>query len=203
MRFFIFIFKIKSMSTGKMTFSWSIIFLVVCFVAHATSNLLAILPENGQLIGVDASQFYTANSFDGNYLPFYLPMYPPESRCNKLIDAQYTISTGSYQIIEWYYEKMGDTGISVKVSVTDLQRFVSYCHSQNILQSCTSIWDHLQQKIVKPMILRISEPIGSTLYNEENGVLVALYCGNYICDASTLMTILRAAPRSNNIHTNN
>lgn len=180
---------------------WSIILLVVgVFVASANANFVAIRPEDGHLVEIDASQFYTANSFSGNYLMFYLPMYPEESRCSKLIDAQYTSSTESYQIIEWYYEKMGDTGISIKVAVTDLQKFVSYCYYQNILQSCASIWDHLQQKIVKPMILKISEPVGSMLYSEENGVMVALYCGNSICDAATLSTILHTPPRSNAIH---
>lgn len=180
---------------------WSIILLVAgVFVAFTNANFVAIRPEDGYLVEIDASQFYTANSFSGNYLMFYLPMNTEENRCSKLIDAQYTSSTESYQIIEWYYEKMGDTGISIKVAVTDLQKFVSYCYIQNILQSCTSIWDHLQQKIVKPMILKISEPVGSMLYNEENGVMVALYCGTSICDASTLMTILRTSPYSSTIH---
>lgn len=171
----------------------SLLFLAV-FCHAASAAFIAITAESGQVVELDASAYFSFAENEHNYLPLYLPS---QQTCQSIIDAQLVYTDMTYRIDDWYYMPAGNTGISVHVSIIDLNAFTQHAFEMGVWRGdadCDTIWQRLSSYILNELFASITQPIGSSLYTASHGLLAALYCDDTVCTPLQLIEVLKVSP---------
>lgn len=171
----------------------ALIFLAL-FCQCARAAYVAIALETGALVELDAAAYFSFASHEEDYAPLYMPA---QGTCQRIIDAQLVQTDATYRIDDWYYMPAGNTGISTRVSIVDLELFVDHAHQIGVwddVPDCDTIWDRIVANVLADVYASITWPVGSPLFSTNYGVQCALYCDNSVCTAAQLSAVLQVAP---------
>lgn len=185
------------------------IFLQFLLVSFCHGLYLGIDTTSGLLVPIDVSTYFQLAAEDR---PQSFGLWPNSvdeatgAHCTQEVDALYTAHDQRYRIDDWVYiehdfQEFG--GISIVMSIYDLQEFVSYAHRVGAwLQpnNCQSIWSVIQNHGIVPVLNQLGSQHRPTLSARENGFVVDFRCkpddqsAYHPCSSTDLYNLLEAHP---------
>ncbi len=182
---------------------FSLFFLVV-FVAGASAEYLIIDTTSGDLTVLNVfsipdlinyARQQQENEANQNIWPTITPN-TNDVACSGTVSAQYTPSTGTYSIPQWYYHTFHGL-VAVSISVTDLQAFARAAVDSGIWRNvydCQDVWDRINNDFIVPLLASATFKTTMQVENPMVGLSIAMMCGEVICTPNQLQETLKTAP---------
>lgn len=113
--------------------------------------------------------------------------------CAGTVSAQFTPSTSTYSIPQWYYHTFHGL-VAMTISITDLRTFTHASAHAGVWKGspdCREIWDRIYISFGAPLLA--SSTFKSTMQADDpmTGLSIAMMCGDVVCTPNSLTDILK------------
>lgn len=160
------------------------IFFLTLIFNFSSALYVSINKDTGVVELIDLQSYFTdPSSFvRENHLPWI--RYDSKAICAYEIDVQHIFTSNTFKIDQWLHipNALGNhASVMIIANVYDLQQFVDFALDLNVWGDvdleCEVIWSNILNKIVYPMMQRIStDKTLPGLHIMENGIELTILC---------------------------
>ena len=190
-------------------FNACLIFLVLTglLVSQSSSEYLIVDTTTGDLTVLNVfsvpdlinyARQQQENEANQNIWPTIAPNTDTVS-CSGTVSAQYTPSTNTYSIPQWYYNSFHGL-VAMTISITDLQTFTRAAANLGIWHdapSCQDVWNRIYAEFGAPLLASATFKTTMQANDPLSGISIAMMCGDVVCTPNDVSTILKTTPSGN------
>lgn len=183
--------------------NWLIVVLSLLILPFVKADYLVVDETTGDLTPLNVFSLpdmmnYVKQQQNGNANQLIWPTVTPNTNdditCVSAISAQYTPSTNTYSVPQWYYHSFHNI-IAIVINVVDLQTFTHEMARRNIWEnvgSCHDLWRKVYAEFCAPYFNTLVLKDRMQAYDSSTGIEVAMHCGdNIVCTPNNYRDLLK------------